>query len=299
MLPVVPRPLSSDGSRRRPSGRNAAIHVDLVGAAAGRRRGDDLDRSLGSGVLGAEIVIRLDDVTLAYGRTTAVRHVTGEFATGSLTAVIGSNGAGKSTLLKALAGILKPIRGRLDRGGLTTTNVAYLPQQAAIDRDFPISVCDTVLLGAWASTGAFDGVSRGTFARAGEALATVGLAGFERRAIGLLSTGQLQRVLFARLVLQDAALILLDEPFAAIDPATTVDLMSLVRRWHREGRTVIAVLHDLDQVRAEFPDSLALAVEPIAWGPTDCVLSAFARRAAPLSAVAPDRRDPPRRRGAA
>ena len=90
---------------------------------------------------------------------------------------------------------------------------------------------------------------------------SVGLGGFERRPIDTLSVGQFQRVLFARLLLQDADLVLLDEPFAAIDAKTVADLMDVIRRWRSEKRTVIAVLHDLDQVRRDFPNSLLLARE--------------------------------------
>ena len=102
----------------------------------------------------------------------------------------------------------------------------------------------------------------------------VGLAGFERRPIDTLSVGQFQRVLFARLLLQDADLVLLDEPFAAIDSRTVADLMAVVRRWRAEQRTVVAVLHDFDQVRRDFPSSLLLARELVAAGPTAKVLSA-------------------------
>jgi zinc/manganese transport system ATP-binding protein len=105
-------------------------------------------------------------------------------------------------------------------------------------------------------------------------VAAVGLTGFERRSISSLSGGQMQRALFARLLLQDAGIILLDEPFTAIDAKTTADLLDLVRRWHDEARTVIAVLHDLEVVKRVFPETLLIAREPVAWGHTDEVLSA-------------------------
>jgi zinc/manganese transport system ATP-binding protein len=130
-----------------------------------------------------------------------------------------------------------------------------------------------VILGAWRTIGALRGVDQATGDQARAALAAVGLEGFERRPVGALSGGQFQRVLFARLLLQDAAVILLDEPFTAIDARTTRDLLDLVRRWHTEGRTVIAVLHDFDQVRAHFPEAMLLARELIAWGPTETALS--------------------------
>lgn len=218
-------------------------------------------------------MISLRDLTLAYDRRPAVHHLSGEFVAGSMTAVIGPNGAGKSTLLKALAGSLRPAHGRLDLGGLGARDIAYLPQQSAIDRSFPISVIDTVLLGDWGRSGLFRAVSATVRTRAREAIAAVGLSGFEDRLIGSLSAGQFQRVLFARLLLQDAKVVLLDEPFAAIDQVTTADLLAVVHRWHAERRTIIAVLHDFEQVQAHFPQALYLAREAIAWGPTSSVVT--------------------------
>ena len=117
------------------------------------------------------------------------------------------------------------------------------------------------------------------------ALAALDLADFGARPISALSVGQFQRVQFARLLLQDAPVILLDEPFTALDARTTDDLLALVRRWHIEGRTVVAVIHDLEQVRAHFPQSLLFARDPIAFGPTAQVLtSGNLARARDLSA---------------
>ncbi len=218
--------------------------------------------------------IRLHDVTIAYDRHPAVHHVTGSFERGKLTAIVGPNGAGKSTILKALLGELPLAEGSIDRGRMAKGDFGYLPQAADIDRRFPLSVADMVMLGAWRQTGAFQGATRSTAAKAREALAAVGLDGFERRHIATLSAGQFQRALFARLLLQDAETIVLDEPFTAIDGRTTAHLLEIVRRWGSEGRTVIAVLHDLDQVRSHFPQTLLLAREKVAWGPTDTALSA-------------------------
>jgi zinc/manganese transport system ATP-binding protein len=219
-----------------------------------------------------------------------VHHLDGGFAPGSLTAVVGPNGGGKSTLLRAIAGALPPTEGRIERGALRARDIAYLPQQAAIDRSFPIATLDAVMLGDWARSGVFGGLDGGARARAAAALAAVGLGGFGARPIATLSAGQFQRALFARMLLQDARLILLDEPFAAIDARTTADLLGVVRRWHDEARTVIAVLHDLDQVRAHFPETLLLAREAIAWGPTAAVLTAAnqLRARAMAEAWAPD-----------
>lgn len=218
-------------------------------------------------------VLTFSDVTVAYERHPAVHHLSGSFQPGSMTAIAGPNGAGKSTLLKALMGDLPLAEGRIELGGLARRDIGYLPQAAEIDRSFPLSVADTVLIGAWSEIGAFRGAGRALYERVGRALSAVGLEGFDRRAIGSLSAGQFQRVLFARLLMQDARVILLDEPFTAIDARTTRDLLDLVVRWHGEGRTVVAVLHDFDQVRAHFPETLLIAREPVAWGPTATVMS--------------------------
>jgi zinc/manganese transport system ATP-binding protein len=208
------------------------------------------------------------NLTLGYDRHPAVHHLTGTVKPGALLAVIGPNGAGKSTLLKSIAGVLPPLDGAVDRGALRLSDIAYLPQSADIDRSFPISVFDLVAMGQWHSVGAFGGIGRKARTAIEQALAAVGLAGFENRVIGTLSGGQLQRALFARLLLQDARLILLDEPFTAVDAKTTADLLDLIRRWHAESRTVIAVLHDMALVRSHFPETLLLAREVVAWGET-------------------------------
>lgn len=218
--------------------------------------------------------IRIEDLTVSYNRHPAVHHLSGEFAPGSLTAVVGPNGAGKSTLLKAIAGVMRPAQGKVLRDGLSQRDIAYLPQQAEIDRQFPIRVLDVVSSGHWHRRGLFRGLSGKEMDKARHALAAVGLDGFQGRVIGSLSAGQFQRVLFARMLLQDAPIILLDEPFNAIDARTTADLLSVVHRWHGESRTVVAVLHDIEQVRQHFPRTLLLARQEIAWGETRETLTA-------------------------
>lgn len=228
--------------------------------------------SMGRNAVG-RAAIRFEDVTVAYNRHPAVHHLSGSLEPGSMTAIAGPNGAGKSTLLKALMGELPLAGGRIDRGGASIRDFAYLPQAAEIDRRFPLTVADTIMLGAWKQVGAFGRATAASAAKGRDALAAVGLTGFERRHIGSLSAGQFQRVLFARLLLQDAPVIILDEPFTAIDARTTSDLLAIVGRWHADGRTIVAVLHDFDQVRANFPRTLLLARKPIEWGPTDAALS--------------------------
>lgn len=217
--------------------------------------------------------IRLVNLTLGYDRRPAVHHLEGEIAPGAALAVCGPNGAGKSTLLKALAGLLPPLGGRIERDGATARKIAYLPQLVEIDRSFPINVRDFVAMGAMRRVGLFGRLHAGERERAAQAIDRVGLAGMEDRPIDTLSGGQMQRVLFARLIVQDQRVILLDEPFGAIDEATTDDLLGLIAQWRGEGRTIVAVLHELDLARRAFPETLLLARERIAWGDTRATLS--------------------------
>jgi zinc/manganese transport system ATP-binding protein len=192
-----------------------------------------------------------------YGRRLALDAVSGEFAPGSLTAVVGANGAGKSTLLAAIAGMVRLAGGAVDCP--VAQQLAYLPQLATIDLDYPMTVAELIALGGWREFGAFGAPDPALLARANAAAATVGLTQRLPRRIGALSVGELQ-------------------PFAAVDAATTSTLLDLVAQWHQDRRTVIAVLHDLDLVRARFPATLVLAQRCIAWGATEAALPAITAR---------------------
>lgn len=218
-------------------------------------------------------LIRIDNLTLGYERHPAVHHLSVEITPGALVAVIGPNGAGKSTLLKGLAGELRPIGGHIQLPPLERHSIAYMPQRSEMDHSFPVSVFDMVAMGLWREIGAFGGLRTEQRQRVEGALTAVGLAGFEARPIGSLSGGQLQRARFARLILQDAPVILLDEPFAAIDARTVGDLVRLILDWHAQGRSILVVMHDHEQVRRHFPTCLLLARELVAYGPTAEVLT--------------------------
>lgn len=226
----------------------------------------------------ADACVTFSDLTLGYSSHAAVHHLSGALAAGSLTAIIGANGSGKSTLLKGIAGILSPLSG----GCIVSQGrrVAFLAQRSEIDLHFPAQVRDLVSLGLWQRRGLFGRVTAEDKARVEAAISTVGLAGFEDRDLNTLSGGQFQRALFARVIVQDADLILLDEPFNHVDAKTVADLLGLIRNWHGEGRTVVVVAHDLELVRAAFPETLLLARRPIAWGPTSEVLTEANLRAA-------------------
>ena len=213
-----------------------------------------------------EASLTFRDLTLGYYSHPAVHHLNGSLERGSLTAVVGPNGSGKSTLMKGIVGVLEPMSGEVVRGH--GARIAYLPQQSEIDRTFPARVVDLISLGLWPKRGLLGRYSAADRESVSTALMAVGMGGFENRPIDTLSGGQLQRVLFARVLVQDAGLILLDEPFNAVDAKTVGDLIGLIKRWHSEQRTVMVVVHDLELVREHFPETLLLARRPVAWGNT-------------------------------
>lgn len=206
------------------------------------------------------------DLTLGYNSHPAVHHLNGAVKAGSLTAVVGANGSGKSTLMKGIVGVLKPMAGQCLN--VHDARIAYLPQQSELDRSFPARIVDLVSMGLWPRRGLLGRFSKEDREDVSRALMAVGLEGFEKRPIDTLSGGQLQRALFARVLVQDAELILLDEPFNAVDARTVGDLIKLIKRWNGENRTVMVVVHDLELVREHFPETLLLARRPIAWGET-------------------------------
>jgi zinc/manganese transport system ATP-binding protein len=218
----------------------------------------------------AEACLTFRDLTLGYNDHPAVHHLNGTVKTGSLTAIVGANGSGKSTLMKGIIGVIAPMSGMVTRKW--GASVAYLPQQSELDRSFPARVVDLVSMGLWPKRGLLGRTTRQDRASVASALLAVGLEGFETRPVDTLSGGQLQRALFARVLVQNADIILLDEPFNAVDAQTVADLIALIGDWHGEGRTVIVAVHDLGLVRDHFPETLLMARRPIAWGPTAEVL---------------------------
>ena len=224
------------------------------------------------GQSGSHAMVSLENLTVSYRHHPALHHISGRFAPGSLTAVVGPNGSGKSTLLKSIMGLL-PLAGGQVTVSEPAGRIAYLPQVVEIERNFPINVRDCVCLGCWPLKRAWGGIDGEQLRRVDAALQEVGLRGFESRPISSLSGGQFQRVLFARLLVQNADLILLDEPFNSIDSKTTAALLRIVAGWHEKKHTVMVVLHDDAQVRQYFPQTLLLARELVAWGPTHQVMT--------------------------
>ncbi|TCL03524.1 MULTISPECIES: metal ABC transporter ATP-binding protein [Sodalis] len=218
-------------------------------------------------------MITLNNLVLGYQGQRISRPLNGTFETGSLTAIIGANGTGKSTLLKTLAGLLPPVAGNLAFAAARPPRIAYLPQQSELDRQFPVNVFDVVSMGCWPATGLLRRIGGTDKALIHHALQRVGLEDMPTRPIDALSGGQFQRMLFARLLVQQAPLVLLDEPFTGIDRQTCDLLLEVIGQLHRAGQTIIVVLHDHGQVARHFPQTLLLTPEQNRWGPSADILS--------------------------
>ncbi|MGB4101630.1 MAG: ABC transporter ATP-binding protein [Alphaproteobacteria bacterium] len=217
-------------------------------------------------------MLELCDLTAGYDRHPAVHHVSARFKPGTLTAIVGPNGGGKSTLLKAVMGMIPLMSGHILMNGVTARDCAYMPQQSEIDREFPLRAIDLVNFGHWHRIRGVGRLMPEMAKISQDALARVGMAAFAERSIGSLSVGQFQRVLFARIIVQDARLILLDEPFAPIDSRTVLDLAPLLRQWRDEGRTILLVVHDLALAQEFCPDAMLLARDLVAFGDAATVL---------------------------
>jgi len=218
-------------------------------------------------------MITLENVVLGYQGQGISPAISGSVQTGSMTALVGANGSGKSTLLKTIAGLLPAVSGRLRFDAAAQPRIAYLPQQSEIDHQFPINVADVVAMGCWPATGLLGRIGRGEKVLIGQALERVGLTALAARPIETLSGGQFQRMLFARLLVQQAPLVLLDEPFSGIDSQTCRLLMEVINQLHAGGQTLLVVLHDNDLVARHFPQTLLLSQKRVLWGASGDVLT--------------------------
>jgi zinc/manganese transport system ATP-binding protein len=187
-----------------------------------------------------------------------------ELPKGSLTAVIGANGSGKSSLLKVIAGLQKPLAGKVSLDIPRKGSLSFLPQQQHLDRQFPISLQELVAAGFWGSKQSPE-IRR---QRLKAVLEDWCLTGLEQRPLMALSGGELQRALLARLSLAEAPLLLLDEPHAALDELGQTLLWKHLHNWHAEGRTLVVVCHDLAAVRQHIPQSLLIKSSGCVLGPS-------------------------------
>ena len=219
-------------------------------------------------------MIELDNLVAGYEGVAITPSLSGMIHKGSMTAIVGLNGCGKSTLLKTLAGFIPPVSGVL-RWSPSRPTIGWLAQRHALESQFPLTVLDVVSQGAWPRISLLRGLRNDVRRRIQAALARVGLTEMAKTPIEALSGGQFQRMLFARVLVQRAPLVMLDEPFTGIDEATTHDLMTVIQEMHQQGQTVLAVLHDNQRVADYFPETLLLAPQNASWGLTHEVLPAF------------------------
>ncbi len=219
----------------------------------------------------ADSPLAIRGLTVSYAEKPAVFSIDATFVKGSMTAIVGPNGAGKSTMLKAALGVISPLSGSVTVNGVPLADarhrIAYVPQRASVDWDFPTRVIDVVLMGLYRELGLLRRVGAKHRKRAMDCLSRVGMDGFATRQIGQLSGGQQQRVFLARALAQDADLYLLDEPFAGVDAATEKAIIDVLKSLKSEGRTVIAVHHDLATVADYFDHVFLINVRKVAEGP--------------------------------
>lgn len=218
-------------------------------------------------------VLEIRNLALGYPGLTLFRGVSLDVERGSSLAVLGANGSGKSTFVKMLLGLMKPLSGKLTWPDGRPAEIGYLAQMTEFDRRFPIRVRDLAAMGAWKGFGLRGRLNKATKARVDAALDAAGVLDLADRSLHTLSGGQLQRALFARVIMQDAPLILLDEPFAAVDQTTEAHLLSLIDQWRDEGRAVILVVHDLSSVLDHCDNALLLGGGAAHYGPTETVLT--------------------------
>lgn len=218
-------------------------------------------------------ILQLRNVALGHPGLTLFRQLSMDLEAGRTLAVLGSNGAGKSTFVKLLLGLMEPVSGRLAWPNGRPQDIGYLAQMTEFDTRFPIRVRDLAAMGAWRGLGLRERLDLAGRAQVDAALDEVGVADLANRSLHTLSGGQLQRTLFARVILQDAPLILLDEPFTAVDQTTEAHLLSLIRRWTAEGRAVVLVVHDLSSVLDYCSHALLLGDGVATYGTVDEVVT--------------------------
>lgn len=220
-------------------------------------------------------VIQLKQLLIGYNRKSIGKPVTGRFKRGSMTAIIGVNGSGKSTLLQTIAGLLFPVSGKIEFCQEGRPRIGYLPQQTEIDRQFPLKVFEVVSMGCWPATSILSSINNEQKIFIWNSLKQVGLDNKAFDNIGSLSNGEFQRMLFARLLVQQAPLVLLDEPFTSIDSSTSSILLTIITQLHQQGSTLIVVLHDYMLVAKYFPTTLLLSPIHNAWGSSADILKQF------------------------
>ncbi|MGA7954028.1 MAG: metal ABC transporter ATP-binding protein [Gloeobacterales cyanobacterium] len=222
-------------------------------------------------------MLQIRDLTVKYGNRVVLENITFTLPSGRLVGVIGPNGAGKSTLIKAIMGMVPMVSGRVELGGIPIKEirerVAYVPQRAGIDWDFPATVKDVVLMGCIPYMGWLSRPQRVHYDLVQKALERVSMQDFSDRRIGELSGGQQQRVFIARALVQEAELYLFDEPFVGVDQYTEQEILKIFDQLRSQGKSLMVINHDLGEVIQRYDDILMLRGKITAYGPRNQVFT--------------------------
>jgi ABC-type Mn2+/Zn2+ transport system ATPase subunit len=215
-----------------------------------------------------EMLAELEAVTATYGGPPAIEDISFQVREGDRVGVLGPNGGGKSTLFKVMLGVLPAERGTVR----VSSRRGFVPQSDRSRLDYPVSALDVVLMGSLGRLEWWRRPGRAERRRATEALELVGLASLAQRTFGELSGGQRQRVLIARALMQEARLLLLDEPFSGIDTASSQRVTAVIDQLAARGHGLMIATHDIDQARA-WGLVLCLNRRQVAFGPADTTLT--------------------------
>lgn len=216
--------------------------------------------------------LRLEHLTLARSGRVVLDDISGDFGSGRITAIIGANGAGKSTLVSSIMGELPPLSGHI-RCNVPSERRAWLPQQLVLDLTFPMSVEELIMTGCWPTHGALRGYCSRCYGRGRDIMERLGISHLAHRPLGELSGGQRQRALLGRTLMQDARLLILDEPFANVDAQTVEVLNRVLRGMAEEGVTILVVLHDQQQLAELADDVMLLAQGKSYWYSRDQIMA--------------------------
>ncbi|MEA2254516.1 MAG: hypothetical protein QOG35_561 [Solirubrobacteraceae bacterium] len=219
------------------------------------------------GAVSGGALARAEGLAAGYGGAPVLTGVTFDLRPGERVGVLGPNGGGKTTLFRVLLGELRPLAGTLD----APARLGVVPQTERSRLDFPVSALDVALMGTLSRLPWWRRPGRAERRQAREALAAVGLADHADATFGDLSGGQRQRVLVARALVQDAQVVLLDEPFTGVDAPSAERLERLLRELAAQGRGLMVATHDVDQARG-WDRVLCLNRRQVAFGPPDEVL---------------------------
>jgi ABC-type Mn2+/Zn2+ transport system ATPase subunit len=220
-------------------------------------------------------------LSIRYDYFTIISNLSFLIHSGEMVVLMGPNGSGKTTLLNTLAGLHLLYQGSFGMVDACDKEykqqkhrcLAYLPQRNGLDRFFPMSVLQIVRMGIWPSLGLLQRFSREDHEKVDHALEKVRLSAYRNRPISCLSGGQFQRMLFARMMVQDSEILLLDEPFSGIDEETINELMVFLMQWSEQGKMILLSQHSRGQVLRFFTHALLLGKNLHYWGSPKDVLT--------------------------